>query len=86
MSAQKVKEIVDELSAKFESDLAALKNEIEAINNEKKNLSDALVAKDAEIVNLKQVKTPAIGKKAKETETKNLSVKERALKSIESIK
>jgi len=86
MSAQKVKEIVDELSAKFESDLAALKNEIEAINNEKKNLTDALVAKDAEIVNLKQVKTPAIGKKTKETEPKNLSVKERALKSIESIK
>jgi len=86
MSAQKVKEIVDELSAKFESDLAALKNEIEALSNEKKNLNDALVAKDAEIVNLKQTKTPAIGKKAKETETKNLSVKERALKSIESIK
>lgn len=88
MDAAEVKKIVDDLTAKFEADTQALKNELEALKAEKNQADQTIIAKDAEIANLKQAGAPPAGGKKPEnnTDTKPKSVKQRALETVESLK
>lgn len=86
MDAAEVKKIVDDLTAKFEADTQALKNELEALKAEKNKAEETITAKDAEIANLKQAGVPPVGGKKKEENEKPKSVKQRALETIENTK
>lgn len=86
MDAAEVKKIVDDLTAKFEADNQALKNELEALKSEKNKAEETITVKDAEIANLKQAGVPPVGGKKKEETEKPKSVKQRALETIENTK
>lgn len=88
MDAAEVEKIVNDLTAKFEADTAALKNELESLKAEKKAIEDSIAAKDVEIANLKQAGAPPINGKKPENnkDTKPKSVKQRALEVLDMVK
>lgn len=84
MDAAEVAQIVQDLTAKFEADTLALKNELEAL---KTSTTASIAEKETEIANLKQNLAPGIGgKKKAENPEKPLTAKERALKAVTAVK
>lgn len=77
MDAKEVAKIIEDLTAKFEADNLALKNENEALKNSN---AATLAEKETEIANLKQAAAPAITKKV--ANTKPMTAKERALAAV----